>query len=520
MEIKISTKTKSNVRVKISQVILFMVIIFTASAFIGTFASYASMGLYKLSGKGYMTPEGEIGCGFNVGGPCYSAMYRSEAESKKLSFYPGSCLDMDFCQSGSDLFKFAQADSYCSDCSPFCVGNAVQARVCETDEYNDSAVCVNSGKPSSCVDSNPCTIDGCSDGKCTHKLYVCDNICTTTQKKFSDGTIKTVPAIQVMECDGVGGCKPSSDPSSCDDGNECTNDACIKVSGKPTCDHSKVGDGTNCGDLCQWCINGSCAEKSCSQINNQIDCDGCQIINGKEVMDCCGRGQTCGFSRGEMEDNPDSILCCEAGEQGKSDEYVDTGVALGIGNNEKKTNYFCCENDSGPVCLDGCCESGSQCCSEKIKVDGVEYDSPSGNCCGAGTSCCGNYCCDSASQICCFTIMPQCFSWSYLSDFMQNNCVNNSASKATFEWLISLPLSVSSFGITPTINYINQLICIGRADSLPSEPSEITSCVASGGSYESCSANWCNSHPTECASVQENFNSTYSNSVLGTCPVE
>ena len=165
-----------------------------------------------------------------------------------------------------------------------------------------------------CGDTNPCTSDHCSFGKCTHvsTFATCDDgeFCTNATCA-SDGTCKPTTLISNCNpdsCSAVGWCDFTvgcvSKPKVCDDGNPCTVDACDKgvcvfSPGSGACDDGDpctendacgtlgcAGVIINCSDgaacTSDWCVTGS----GCAHL---VECDDGNAC----TTDTCGKDGSC-----------------------------------------------------------------------------------------------------------------------------------------------------------------------------------------------------------------------------------
>ncbi len=137
--------------------------------------------------------------------------------------------------------------------------------------------------PAECADDNPCTTEGCVDGRCKYEInpvavlecpgynneycdgeVYCDLIkgCVTTVVDCDDGIDCTVDT-----CNEIQRCYSVPNSSLCDDGNPCTSDGCSVEEGG--CFHTPL-TGITCdtGNACM--INGICQEGLC--VGEQLNC--------------------------------------------------------------------------------------------------------------------------------------------------------------------------------------------------------------------------------------------------------
>ena len=149
---------------------------------------------------------------------------------------------------------------------------------------------------SDCDDADMCTEnDTCQDGTCqAGEPLVCDdgNVCTNdacvppTGCEFLPNLDDCTDKDQCTDGDvcGAGECVPGPDLI-CDDQNECTENGCMAESG---CSYQNVADDTSCGELPGWtCLAGQC---HCVPDCEGKDCgsDGCGDVCGE-----CGQGLAC-----------------------------------------------------------------------------------------------------------------------------------------------------------------------------------------------------------------------------------
>lgn len=193
-------------------------------------------------------------------------------------FFP--CFPNPFCSAGvCQMGPIAD----CSDGNPctsdFCSiaggGRCVHSPI--TGPCDDGNVCTGNGQcvNSSCVGANPipgpcddgnlCTTsDHCANGSCTGNLTQCpaESQCTTGVCDPADGSCQVVnlPAgfgcddgdlCTVADlCDGDGACLAGVPAPPCDDGNTCTDDACVAPTGCVFASNDTCGD--NPEDLNYW----------------------------------------------------------------------------------------------------------------------------------------------------------------------------------------------------------------------------------------------------------------------------
>lgn len=189
-------------------------------------------------------------------------------------------------------------------------GNCDDGNSCTTDQCING-ICVNTAI--GCDDNNPCTNDFCSDGNCAHPQINCqdgDNctidacsngVCTHTPFTCNDNNPCTLDL-----CAGVG-CRYL--PVNCNDNDVCTADVCIDG----TCEHTPP----NCADadLCtdDGCLNGSCFHNPIPGCANP--CDTMTCYDGDScTLDLCVGG-SCVFTPVDCSDNnPNTVDECHQGQ--------------------------------------------------------------------------------------------------------------------------------------------------------------------------------------------------------------
>jgi hypothetical protein len=205
------------------------------------------------------------------------------------------CSDGNFCNGA----ETCQAGLCRTGTTPSCNdGNACTTDTCDAVSgcvHTPIAGCVSCTTNADCNDSNPCTADLCSGGACTNPVLPNNTPCP-------DGTV----------CNGTelcqGGSCTAGTALNCNDGNPCTTDTCDAVTG---CAHAPVADGTGCPDatLCngaETCIAGICVAGTPLNCNDGNPCtadvclpvSGCQntaVPNGTPCADgtVCNGAEVC-----------------------------------------------------------------------------------------------------------------------------------------------------------------------------------------------------------------------------------
>ncbi len=258
-------------------------------------------------------------------------------------------------------------------------------------------------------------------------LHHCHNYCASGGSPNRGVPIDLICA----EICGFLGCTTNGD---CNDGNDCTSDAC--VSG--TCEYTSLPDDTACGG--GVCCGGTCTAPTCSNDADCDDADACTTDTCSGAGTCaaacsndpiqCPPGETCvnGVCEPEVCNNNGT---CDPGEDcnncsndciSKTKGNPRGHYCCGDGTCEGAEDSSNCAVDCGgpPVCGDGTCDAGEDSCNcaadcgppDASEVpgstcadgldndcdgltDGADPDCPcgaKGDACSAGSDCCSGRC--------------------------------------------------------------------------------------------------------------------------------
>jgi sugar lactone lactonase YvrE len=203
----------------------------------------------------------------------------------------------------------------------------------------------NCGTTADCNDSNPCTDDACTAGKCTfaNNAVACDdkNKCTTSDV-CSSGSCKGGPALN------------------CDDLNPCTNDSCNASTGcQNVANTALCDDGNACttGDICQQSVCKGGAAPNC---DDGLPCttDTCNSATG-----CVSAANTAACDDGDK---------CTTNDVCANSKCV-AGPALVCNDNNPCTSDTCAASSGCqfPALPDGiACDDGSPCTMGDMCVNG------------------------------------------------------------------------------------------------------------------------------------------------------
>jgi hypothetical protein len=291
--------------------------------------------------------------------------------------------------------------------------------------------------PAGCYDGDPCTVDACSNGVCTHvaaadgatcsdgdacngaetcqagacragtPLICADtNACTSHACDATTGCITTnlpdgASCADATVCDGAETCQGGrcmeGAPLDCDDGNACTADSCSPATG---CGHTVVSNGASCGDgdACngaETCQAGACVAGtplSCA------DADACTVDACNPLTGCTHQAVACD------DGNPCTVDACD-GAGGCTHVAAADGASCAdadVCNGAETCQAGVCMSAARLVCDDGnpCtvdrCDAALGCahesapaateCSDGLACNGVEHCDGAGACV-AGAAC-------------------------------------------------------------------------------------------------------------------------------------
>lgn len=240
---------------------------------------------------------------------------------------PSDCDDGDVCTTEScDPSKGCQSaynTAPCSDgsvctlsdtcgqgvCKPGALQGCGDGNPCTTDSCDKLKGCLNLPNQATCSDDNACTKDDvCAAGACAAKLaYSCDDgdVCSVDScdpKKGCQHAAVSMPCSDGDACTLNDVCKSGACVSgaiqTCDDGNPCTDDSCLKVKGCGSQPNSaKCNDGNPCttNDVC---VGGQCKGSgalNCDD-NNGCTADSCNGVKGcvhVAALGACSDGDVC-----------------------------------------------------------------------------------------------------------------------------------------------------------------------------------------------------------------------------------
>ncbi|MEY3013504.1 MAG: hypothetical protein RIT45_2239, partial [Pseudomonadota bacterium] len=292
----------------------------------------------------------------------------------------------DACDAGTGC-THAAADGACDD------GDA-----CTDNDACKDGKCAGGGAKD-CDDGNPCTVDACSAGTCSHEtgndFAACDDGDACTGKDACAGGV----------CKG-------SETKACDDGNACTDDACDPKSGcVNTPNAGSCDDGNACTDK-DACDGGTCKGSAkdaaaCDDGNacTKDSCDpklGCSsdITAGASCDDgeACTAGDTCDAS-GKCQ--PGANNCeCKTDADCKDDGNLCNGTLVCQSNKcvTDPATVVVCDPGADTGCLVATCDPKTGDCSPTAVNEGKPCGD--GNACTLGNTCAKGVCADGSTAKC------------------------------------------------------------------------------------------------------------------------
>ncbi|MFQ5414599.1 MAG: hypothetical protein ACE5E6_09100, partial [Phycisphaerae bacterium] len=247
----------------------------------------------------------------------------------------GTC--QTFCGNG-----ICDGDENCETCAEDCPCDAGEACI-------DGVCQLFCGGDEECDDGVACTVDVCEPGGTCSNTPV-DGLCANGV--FCDGA---------ETCDPVTGCQPGTPPT-CDDGVDCTEDACPFPPGSDTCEHTIIEGFCDNGVFCDG-VEVCNLSAGCQPGANPCPGQGCD----EEGMSCVPLGACC--TPTTCVDNSTELVCTTIGGTFFPGQECASGVC--------------------PLCGDGTCDANEDCetCVDDCACDPVLEQCVAGVCetfCGNG----------------------------------------------------------------------------------------------------------------------------------------
>jgi len=285
--------------------------------------------------------------------------------------------------------------------------------------------CVQCLQNSHCNDNNVCTTDTCNSGTCvfTNNSEPCDDgfFCTPTDLCVAGGCMGSGLRCPGQFCnEATDSCVQCLNSTHCNDGNVCTNDACVSGACQYTNNANACNDGQFCTqndscsggtcvgsgnpctgglfcdettDGCVQCLNAAhcsdgnictndvCTSGTCSHPNNSVPCD--------DGLFCTSGDQCAGGSCAGGAGNACPGQLCDEANNGCVDCFVAADCVDG----------FSCTTES---CQNGLCQyvTNNAMCGDNLFCTGTETCQIGAGCVSSGPPCDSPGLCDEAGDFC------------------------------------------------------------------------------------------------------------------------
>ncbi len=262
-----------------------------------------------------------------------------------------------------------QADGSCSNVPTvgatcglgLCVGD-----YCETANFcdgiptcNDAGQCVRT--PVDCDDDDPCTVDSCEPTT---------GACTNTPLDCSDQNTECA----TYAC-SAGTCEPTFSDAACEDGNQCTADACVNG----MCSHTPTA-GQPCAVLCEGAgceINLCDGEPTCNEagecIQTAVDCDDNDLCTDDACDPATGACSNVAVDCSNLDTECATYECAGA-----------TGVCEPAFSQDACDDGDLCTNDSCDTATGQCVNSDVDCSDSNTECQFFSCEAATGACIGEG----------------------------------------------------------------------------------------------------------------------------------------
>jgi formylglycine-generating enzyme required for sulfatase activity len=281
-----------------------------------------------------------------------------------------ACDDSDICSADSCDLADGCVHLPAPDAGDECCGeddDCDDVNICTDDTCGGDFHCqfVNKDDGSDCTDGLKCTLDdACLDGQCIGSADDCN-----------DGLDCTVDS-----CDGDAGCINTPDSDFCDDENICT--------GTEECDPNAEGPATGCKAINPLvCDDGTdCTYDACDAVDgcSSVPQDGTCDDNNQCTLDVCDDEQDCLHTY--VDGSDDDMQCCEEEDAECSDGIPCTKDTCDLDTHKCEASAMangqaCSPNDlcklSG-VCQNGTCAAPSKVCEDNVACTTNDCEPDSG----------------------------------------------------------------------------------------------------------------------------------------------
>ena len=214
--------------------------------------------------------------------------------------------------------------------------------ICSTKKHCENGICISNPQCTNnieCNDSNPCTIDSCTNGQCVYSNEQSGKVCANNQQVCSGIQLCTA-----LTCNGQGSC---SNPTQC---NDCPNS--LGICGTPICSNNVCGLNINSG---AYCGTQSCPADKCSGnilLDYASTCNKlCSALGTCPACTCAVNPINCGNTK---YCNSGSCIVCPTG-YANCDQNAINGCEANL--NTDSSNCGNCGNacGNGQICENGLC---------------------------------------------------------------------------------------------------------------------------------------------------------------------
>ncbi|MCC6157529.1 MAG: DNRLRE domain-containing protein [Deltaproteobacteria bacterium] len=300
------------------------------------------------------------------GGSCVSGGSRNCANANY-------CDGVEYCNEGTN--SCVSPGNPCSDDGQYCNGTEScneggdscqhSGNPCpDNGQYCDGPESCNEGT-NSCDSPDPCGDDGqfCNGAEGCNETI---NQCTHAGDPCDAGETCNEPTDQCFDCVSDG---------DCNDGNACTDDACISN----TCQHTN--NTNSCDDGLYCTVNDQCGGGSCS--GTARDCDDGLFCTGvescSELLNQCTAGNSpCGAEQQCLEDSDQCVQCLSATDCDDTNPCTDDSCSVS-GSCEHANNSAACD-DSNLCTESDSCSAGNCIGTPKECTEGEMCNDATGNC--------------------------------------------------------------------------------------------------------------------------------------------
>lgn len=263
----------------------------------------------------------------------------------------------------ADVADAADASPDIALCNPLDATPCDDANQC-TDDLCDAGTCQHTANSNPCILADACSVGGCVSGACevAHPL-VCDDDNPCTTDSCDPGVGCTTQPASGEACDDGDGCTSGDaclaglcTPGAqmgCDDGNVCSDDACVDGGCVNTPNTATCTDNDACtaGDTCG---GGSCAAGGAVECNDDITCTvescvwsaGC--VGGPEDS-LCDDGNLCSNDTCDTEvgcvNELLNFVPCDDGDACSAGDICLTGTCTPNGTTDCDDNDACTDNN-------------------------------------------------------------------------------------------------------------------------------------------------------------------------------